>query len=86
MSRSILQSFNLVGQVIREEIEKAEFLTDGWKDGRTDGQPTHFIRSPRGDDLKYVNFSDLFGNTDGMDTNSGREGTCGTGHQLCYYQ
>ena len=31
----ILQNFNMVGHVTREEIVKTELLTDGWTDGRT---------------------------------------------------
>ena len=45
-SSIILQSFNLVGHVIKEEIEKTVL------NRRTDGHPTHFIRSSRRDDLK----------------------------------
>ena len=30
----ILQSFNLVGHVMKEEIEKTKLLTDGWTDIR----------------------------------------------------
>ena len=47
MSGINLQSSNLVGHVIREEI-KTELVTDGW----TDGHPTNFIMSSRRDDLK----------------------------------
>ena len=50
--RIILQRFNSVGHVIREEIEKTELLTDG----RT---PDHFIRLSRRDDLKLDNFEKI---------------------------
>ena len=50
MSSIILQSFNLVGHIMREEIQKTELLTDGW----TDGHPTYSIRSFRRGDLKIA--------------------------------
>ena len=47
MSSNNLQSFNLVGDVMRE-MEKTELLTNRWADGR---HPPYFIKSSRRDDL-----------------------------------
>ena len=66
MSRIVLQSFDLVGLVLKEEI-KTELLTDGWTeeqteeqtDGGTDIRPAisvvHEVISERRGDLKSRN-------------------------------
>ena len=53
MSSIILQSFNLVGHEIREKIEENR-IVNGRMDGRTDGHPTHFIRSFWSDHLIFT--------------------------------